>query len=109
MKVLIAGGCGFIGLATAERYLADGDEVVLFDRNDLHPVARRAFDALPGRCTAVIGDIRKADPIRRAIAHHRVAAVLYGAAVTPSPERERPAPESVFAVDRKRVVSGKSV
>src|SRR3546814_6969970 len=37
MKVLIAGGCGFIGLATAERYLADGDEVVLFDRHDLHP------------------------------------------------------------------------
>lgn len=99
MKVLIAGGCGFIGLATAERYLADGEDVVLFDRHDLNPVARRAFDALPGRCTVVIGDIRKAEPIRRAVADHEVEAVFYGAAVTSGPERERDAPESVIEVN----------
>lgn len=99
MKVLIAGGCGFIGLATAERFLTDGTDVVLFDRNDLHPVARRAFDALPGRCTMVIGDIRKQEPIRRAVADHGVDAVLYGAAVTSGADRERDAPETVIEVN----------
>jgi|GEM_PF-103902 len=99
MKVLIAGGCGFIGLATAERYLTDGADVVLFDRNDLHSVARRAFDALPGRCTVVIGDIRKQEPIRRAVADHDVDAVFYGAAVTSGADRERDAPESVIEVN----------
>ncbi len=99
MKVLIAGGCGFIGLATAERYLADGTDVVLFDRNDLNPVARRAFDALPGRCTMVIGDIRKEEPIRRAVADHEVDAVFYGAAVTSGTDRERDAPETVIEVN----------
>lgn len=99
MKVLIAGGCGFIGLATAERYLADGVDVVLFDRNDLHPVARGAFDALPGRCSVVIGDVRKEEPIRRAIADHEVDAVFYGAALTSGPDRERDAPETVIEVN----------
>ncbi|EDP65499.1 putative NAD dependent epimerase/dehydratase [alpha proteobacterium BAL199] len=99
MTVLIAGGCGFIGLATAERYLTDGAEVVLFDRNDLHPVARRAFDALPGRYTLVRGDIRQAEPIAQAIGDHKVDAVFYGAAVTSGPERERDAPDSVIEVN----------
>lgn len=99
MTVLIAGGCGFIGLATAERYLADGAEVVLFDRNNLHPEARRAFDALPGRYTLVRGDIRQAEPIAQAIGDHKVDAVFYGAAVTSGPDRERDAPESVIEVN----------
>ncbi len=99
MTVLIAGGCGFIGLATAEHYLGAGEEVVLFDRNDLHPSARRAFDALPGRYTVVLGDIRQAEPIAQAIGDHKVDGVLYGAAVTSGPEREREAPESVIEVN----------
>ena len=99
MTVLIAGGCGFIGLATAEHYLTAGEEVVLFDRNDLHPVAHRAFDALPGRYTVVRGDIRLAEPIAQVIGDHKVDGVLYGAAVTSGPEREREAPESVIEVN----------
>ncbi len=99
MTVLIAGGCGFIGLATAERYLSDGEEVVLFDRNDLPPVAQARFDALPGHYTMVRGDIREADPIAEAIGDHRVDRVFYGAAVTSGAERERDAPESVIEVN----------
>ncbi|NQW10397.1 MAG: NAD(P)-dependent oxidoreductase [Alphaproteobacteria bacterium] len=99
MTALIAGGCGFIGLALAERHLQDGDTVVLFDRNGLHPVAKARLDALPGTYTLVQGDIREAEPIAQAIRAHRVDRVFYGAAVTSGPDRERDAPESVIEVN----------
>jgi len=99
MTTLIAGGCGFIGLAVAERCLEDGNDVVLFDRNPLHPVARRRLDALPGSYTLVQGDIRQADPIAQAIGDHGATEVFFGAAVTSGPEREREAPESVIEVN----------
>lgn len=99
MTALIAGGCGFIGLAVAERHLSDGDTVVLFDRNPLHPVAKARFDGLPGHYTLVQGDIREAEPIAQAIRAHRVDRVFYGAAVTSGAERERDAPESVIEVN----------
>ena len=31
MATLITGGCGFVGLSIAERLIADGESVVLFD------------------------------------------------------------------------------
>ncbi|WP_028795855.1 NAD-dependent epimerase/dehydratase family protein [Thalassobaculum salexigens] len=99
MTTLIAGGCGFIGLAVAERYLEDGQQVVLFDRNPLHPVAKARLDALPGSYTLIQGDIRQAEPIAQAIGDHRVDQVFYGAAVTSGPDREREAPESVIEVN----------
>jgi len=99
MTSLIAGGCGFIGLATAEKLLADGESVVLFDRNALHPVARRRFDALPGSYTLVQGDIREPEPIAQAIGDHGVKQVYYGAAVTSGEDREREFPELVIQVN----------
>lgn len=99
MTTLIAGGCGFIGLAVAERYLEDGAEVVLFDRNPLHPVAKSRLDSLPGTYTLVQGDIRQAEPIAQAIGDHKASHVFYGAAVTSGPDREREAPESVIEVN----------
>jgi nucleoside-diphosphate-sugar epimerase len=99
MTTLIAGGCGFIGLAVAERYLEDGEEVVLFDRNPLHPAAKARLDALPGSYTLVQGDIRQAEPVAQAIGDHKVTQVFYGAAVTSGPDREREAPESVIEVN----------
>lgn len=99
MTTLIAGGCGFIGLAVAERYLEAGEEVVLFDRNSLHPVAKSRLDDLPGSYTLIQGDIRQADPIAQAIGDHKVTQVFYGAAVTSGPEREREAPETVIEVN----------
>jgi nucleoside-diphosphate-sugar epimerase len=99
MTTLIAGGCGFIGLAVAERYLEDSAEVVLFDRNPLHPVAKARLDSLPGAYTLVQGDIRQAEPVAQAIGDHKVDQVFYGAAVTSGPDREREAPESVIEVN----------
>lgn len=99
MTTLIAGGCGFIGLALAEHLLSDGKTVVLFDRNALHPVAKTRFDGLDGNYTVVQGDIRQAEPIGQAIGDHAVTEVFYGAAVTSGPERERDAPESVIEVN----------
>ena len=37
MAMLIAGGCGFVGLALAESLLGDGQTVVLFDINPVPP------------------------------------------------------------------------
>lgn len=99
MTSLIAGGCGFIGLATAEHLLAAGEDVILFDLNDLHPVAKRRFDTLPGSYTLVRGDIREAEPIAAAIGDHKVRHVYYGAAVTSGDDREREFPELVIQVN----------
>ena len=99
MTALIIGGCGFIGLATAERLLEDGETVVLFDRNPLHPVAKRRFDSLPGTYTLIQGDVREPGPIAEAIGDHAVKHVYYGAAVTSGEEREREFPELVIEVN----------
>jgi nucleoside-diphosphate-sugar epimerase len=99
MTSLIAGGCGFIGLAMAEHLLAAGEDVVLFDRNDLHPVAKRCFDGLPGTYTLVRGDIREEAPIAQAIGDHKVKHIYYGAAVTSGDDREREFPELTIQVN----------
>jgi UDP-glucose 4-epimerase len=99
MTSLIAGGCGFIGLATAEHLLAAGEDVVLFDLNELHPVAKRCFDGLPGNYTLVRGDIRELGPITQALGDHRIKHVYYGAAVTSGDDREREFPELTIQVN----------
>ena len=64
MTILIAGGCGFIGLALSERLLADGAAVVAFDRNPPPAAAARRFADLPGTWTAVAGDVRDPDFVK---------------------------------------------
>ena len=99
MTILIAGGCGFIGLALSERLLADGAAVVAFDRNPPPAAAARRFADLPGTWTAVAGDVRDPDALARACRDHGVRQAFYGAALTSGADRECDHPEQVVAVN----------
>jgi dTDP-L-rhamnose 4-epimerase len=65
-KVLITGGCGFIGRHVAEEMLAHGHEVRLYDAmiDQVHGVAEVR---LPEGAEVVRGDVRDADRLRQAI------------------------------------------
>lgn len=64
MKVLITGGCGFIGRQLATRMIARGDSVTLFD------VVQPAdgMGPLDGNVTVETGDIADADRVRSLVA-----------------------------------------
>ena len=66
MRVLVTGGCGFIGSHLCERLLARGDEVVIVDNfNDFYdPALKRGNAELLGGARVVTGDIRDADLTR---------------------------------------------
>ncbi|MCZ2497644.1 NAD-dependent epimerase/dehydratase family protein [Xylophilus sp. Kf1] len=98
MKVLVLGGAGFVGMNIAERLLAQGHEVALFDRIDLPPAAREVFAGLPGRYTTTIGDVGDTAAIRQAVAPGLDAVVL-GAAVTADAARETRDPQGILQVN----------
>lgn len=45
MKVLVTGGCGFIGSHTCEFYATNGDDVVCYDNMTKHELARTGYAA----------------------------------------------------------------
>ena len=67
MRVLVTGGCGFIGSHLCERLLARGDEVVVVDNfNDFYdPALKRANAAQLAGARIVTGDIRDAELMAR--------------------------------------------
>jgi UDP-glucose 4-epimerase len=75
MKVLVAGGAGYIGSVTTEQLLERGDEVIVFD--NLERGHRRAVDP---RARLLEGDLRDAERIRAALRETRPDAVLHFAA-----------------------------
>jgi UDP-glucose 4-epimerase/UDP-glucuronate 4-epimerase len=87
MTTLITGGSGFIGLSIAERLIADGGNVVLFDLAEpgVNMLARPELRA----ARLVTGDTRSAEDIDRALNAAAVDRVIHAAALTPGPQRER--------------------
>lgn len=75
MKILVAGGAGYIGSVTTEQLLDRGDEVVVFD--SLERGHRQAIDP---RATLIEGDLRDADRIGRVVMDVRPDAVMHFAA-----------------------------
>jgi UDP-glucose 4-epimerase len=98
MKILIFGGTGFVGLNIAQRLLARGHAVTLFDRADLPPAARRAFADHANRLTIVQGDVTEPQAVEETIAAG-FEAIILAAAVTAGVEREAADPESVLRVN----------
>jgi UDP-glucose 4-epimerase len=97
MRVLITGGTGFVGLATAERLLADGHDVTLFATSPL-PDAFRGTEELAG-ARIVLGDICSEVEVARVLADSRPQAVLHLAAMTPDLEAERDMPAKIIGVN----------
>jgi nucleoside-diphosphate-sugar epimerase len=99
MSVLIAGGCGFVGLNIAEACLAAGEDIVLLDRNAPPAAAATVFAALPGSWQHSSADVTHAEQINQVFTEHDVREVYYGATITSGPERERDHPEQVIGVN----------
>jgi len=68
-KILVTGGFGLIGSALTRRLVATGAEVRVLDNLDPDSGANRAnLEGVESRIEAVIGDLRDADAVRRALA-----------------------------------------
>lgn len=98
MRVVILGGAGFVGLNVAEQLLARGDDVVLFDIGPPPDAALAHFESLPGDAAPIVGDSREPDTLAPTFADP-VDAVVFGAAITSSGDREKDTPEAVVAVN----------
>lgn len=87
MAYLVTGGAGFIGSHVAEKLLARGDEVVIFDNfNDYYdPALKHAniarLSPYKDGLTVVEGDLRDADAVNKAFQAHRVNRVAHLAAM----------------------------
>ncbi|SEH30994.1 NAD(P)-dependent oxidoreductase [Rhizobium sp. NFR12] len=97
MRVLITGGTGFIGLATAEALLALGHEVFLFAPAPLSAAFANAPTLTGARL--LLGDIRAEADIVSALTAARPDAVLHLAAITPDADAERRMPAMVIEVN----------
>jgi len=83
MRILLTGGCGYIGSHTALALLAAGHEPVLLDNfsNSLPAVADRLGDIAGRPLTVVAGDVRDISAIRSGLADQRIDAVIHFAAL----------------------------
>jgi len=75
---LITGGTGLFGASLARQLLADGEEVVLFQRQADLP--RGAAD-LAGRVEIACGDVGEWVHVFDAVRRHRVDCIYHAAAV----------------------------
>jgi UDP-glucose 4-epimerase/UDP-glucuronate 4-epimerase len=86
MTTLITGGSGFIGLSIAERLIAEGEDVVLFDLKA--PAADMLSRQELAGVIMVTGDVRNAADIDRALGVTDISRVIHTAAMTPNQQRE---------------------
>lgn len=96
MSILITGGSGFVGLALAERLLAAGEHVVLFDRATPPSLMSRLDDS---RLRWLMGDIRSSADVDAALGTDGVDCVVHAAAITPDAQREAREPLDVVGVN----------
>lgn len=99
MAVMVTGGTGFVGLNLVEALLARGEHVVVVALDDLPAPAAAAFASLPGRLTALRGDVTDADGLAGLMRRHSVDRLFPFAAITSGPAREADMPERIVAVN----------
>lgn len=97
MATLITGGSGFIGLSIAERLIADGERVVLFDLTA--PAAGMLSRPELRGALLVTGDVRDAEDVDRALSADSIDRVIHTAAMTPNAQRERDEPRRIVEVN----------
>jgi CDP-paratose 2-epimerase len=78
MKLLITGGCGFLGSNLAAHALSEGFELCVLDNLYRHgSQSNLGWLRRQGSFEFVHGDIRNANDVTRAVAHHRPDAVFH--------------------------------
>lgn len=85
MKVFLTGGTGFIGLALAARWAADGVELVATAASPPPIWAQKALPQVEFR----VVDVRDGATLTEAIVAARPDVLVHGAALTPDESRER--------------------
>src|SRR5262249_34771862 len=98
MRVLIFGGCGFVGLNIAQALLERGHQVTLFDRAASPSAARRAFSGFGDTVRVLQGDVTDAAAVAAAIEAGCDALVL-GAAITADANRDAAEPDRILAIN----------
>jgi len=99
MTTLITGGAGFVGLNIAEKLLASGQDVVMFDRSPQPTSLGLELDGLPGRLAWLTGSVTDMPSIVIAIKTHHVTHVVHGAAITAGITREATQASDIAAVN----------
>lgn len=103
--ILVVGGSGFIGLNIVEALLAKGEAVVLHALDASPAAALADFAHLPGRLVCATGDAADTQSLV-ALAHaHKVRRVVYGAAITAGPLRERQSAARILSVNAVAAVA----
>ena len=75
MRILVTGGAGYIGSVVTEELLSDGHDVVVYDN-----LSKGHREAVGPRAEFVQGELLDGETLRRALADHRVEAVIQMAA-----------------------------
>ena len=99
MRVLIAGGQGFVGLNIAEQLLKRGDTVALFGPDSAPLAFKTALSALPGELITMEGDVSKRDDLEHAFGGFKPDRVVNAAAITAGLDREKSAARRIFEVN----------
>lgn len=105
MAVLLVGGTGFVGLNVAEALLARGQTVLLHALDAPPAPARAEFAKPPGRLIAVQGDARDTGALVALAREHGVERVVYAAAITAGPARERQAAARILETNAVAAVA----
>jgi nucleoside-diphosphate-sugar epimerase len=103
--ILVVGGSGFIGLNIVEALLAKGQAVVLHALEAPPAAARADFATLPGRLICAAGDAADTQSLTAFAREHKVRRVVYGAAITAGPSRERQSAARILGVNAVAAVA----
>ena len=80
-KILITGGCGYIGSHTVKKLIAMGEQVIVIDN-----LSTGSRDVLPKQAELVVGDFADPTILDRVFARNQINAVIHFAASISVPE-----------------------
>ncbi len=78
-RILVTGGCGFVGAPLVRNLVARGDHVVVYD--NLSRGTTKSLEALADDINIIEGDVRDADSLRKALEDNRTEVIIHLAAV----------------------------
>ena len=103
--ILVVGGSGFVGLNIVEALLTKGEAVVLQGLAAPPAAALADFEKLPGRLACATGDAADTQSLVALVLEHKVRRVVYGAAITAGPQRERQSAARILSVNAVAAVA----